>query len=85
MFDVQTDPAKSQQYILNRSSRLVQTEGEMVVNVSWRGLVVTNVNGSLWQSGVPGRLQQPAQSAERRARWINAVRREDGDKREDHK
>lgn len=30
----------------------------MMVNVSWRGLDVTNVNGSLWQSEVHGRLKQ---------------------------
>lgn len=28
-----------------------------MVNVKWRGLVVANFNGSLWQSGVHSRIQ----------------------------
>lgn len=42
-----------------------------MVNVKWRGLVVANVNGSLWQSGVHSRLQQLA---------LSAVKKDVGDK-----
>lgn len=34
-----------------------------MVKANWRGMVVANVNGSLWQSGVHSRLQQLAVSA----------------------
>lgn len=47
----------------SRSSRSGPTQGAMTADASWRGLDVTNVNGSLWQWGVYGRLKHPTVSA----------------------